>query len=272
MSSMDGGRTFRTTAVALNDSEVSSPSSRGLSLGAGCACSSGPGFDPSLPSDCCAPTMAVRPSPECSRGPPERREPSPDGATIWARDAGRVYRSEGPRGDLHAPRRRRRHPTRGSPITRAASTPAAYPENQYGVLVSTDDGASFSFYLRFPDVTAPLACAAGTTAGSACATRFEDWRIEQGLPGPGSGGAGGQQRREHLERRSLERRSRKRRSLGLQRRWGTAGGGRLERARVAQRCACTAVESRPSSTGGPPLRSASSRSSRGERSCDAGSS
>jgi hypothetical protein len=54
----------------------------------------------------------------------------------------------------------------------------------FGVFVSDDQAVSFSPYLRFPDVTAPLACGADSSAGQVCPQRFEDWRIEQGLPAP----------------------------------------------------------------------------------------
>jgi hypothetical protein len=62
--------------------------------------------------------------------------------------------------------------------------------NEFGVLVSSDGGESFEWFLRFPAVTARLECSATSDEGSSCAGPFADWSREQGV-GMSSGGAGG---------------------------------------------------------------------------------
>jgi hypothetical protein len=71
-------------------------------------------------------------------------------------------------------------------------------ESEFGVLVSSDEGASFEWFLRFPQVTARLGCAATSDEGMNCTAAFEDWSLEQGtMAGSGgqassAGGTGGQ--------------------------------------------------------------------------------
>jgi hypothetical protein len=190
LASADGGRTFRATPVTLNDSEVS------LSVLA---------VDPSAEDRVFVRTAASDPSlserllrsddggttlVEVLSGlGPTVIEASPDGSTLWLGTQEGVYRSTD-------------HGVTFTRLDGAGVTQVACLEyhagglyacglsgNEYGVLESTDDGASFSFYLRFPQVTAPLACPTGSTTGDACITRFEDWSLEQGLLKPGNGGA-----------------------------------------------------------------------------------
>jgi hypothetical protein len=65
-----------------------------------------------------------------------------------------------------------------------------FSAGEFGVMRSTDAGATFGWFLRFPQVTARLDCAADSDEGTRCETAFADWREEQG-PFPASGGAGG---------------------------------------------------------------------------------
>jgi hypothetical protein len=64
-----------------------------------------------------------------------------------------------------------------------------FHENEFGVLASSDDGASFEWFLRFPEVTARLDCPATSDESVNCAAAFEDWSLEQGI-GAGFGGQG----------------------------------------------------------------------------------
>lgn len=73
-----------------------------------------------------------------------------------------------------------------------------YAENEFGVRVSTDGGASFSWYLRFPDVREQVACPSSSPAIADCAQLWHDWQVEQeqisdtgGSPGAGGASAGG---------------------------------------------------------------------------------
>ena len=67
-----------------------------------------------------------------------------------------------------------------------------FHENEFGVLVSSDRGASFEWFLRFPQVTARLDCPPTSDEGMSCEAAFLDWSQEQGLgtpmPAAGSGG------------------------------------------------------------------------------------
>ena len=58
----------------------------------------------------------------------------------------------------------------------------AHSELEFGVLLSRDAGASFGWFLRFPDVTARAACPPSSDEGSSCALEFEDWSQEQLVP------------------------------------------------------------------------------------------
>jgi hypothetical protein len=117
---------------------------------------------------------------------------SSDGATVWVGGQDGVFRSA----------------DHGKTFTRLESAglsqvaclalhegrlfACGFADNAFGVLASSDAGDSFSFFLRFPDVKAPLDCPPDSVSGRACATRFEDWRVEQGLAGAaGNGGQGG---------------------------------------------------------------------------------
>jgi hypothetical protein len=62
---------------------------------------------------------------------------------------------------------------------------------EFGVLVSEDEGASFDWFLRFPEVSARLDCSATSDEGTGCESEFLDWSLEQGLVPP-EGGAGGE--------------------------------------------------------------------------------
>jgi hypothetical protein len=66
---------------------------------------------------------------------------------------------------------------------------------EFGVLVSSNSGVSFDWFLRFPEVTARLGCPATSDEATNCASAFADWSLEQGLgmpePRAGSGGQAG---------------------------------------------------------------------------------
>jgi hypothetical protein len=70
-----------------------------------------------------------------------------------------------------------------------------YSEAQrvFGVLESNDDGNTFDWFLRFPQVGSRVSCALDSDEGARCEAAFRDWSIEQGfipadMPFP-SGGA-----------------------------------------------------------------------------------
>jgi hypothetical protein len=65
-----------------------------------------------------------------------------------------------------------------------------FSAGEFGVVRSADGGATFSWFLRFPQVSARLDCAADSDEGARCETAFADWSDEQG-PFPATGGAGG---------------------------------------------------------------------------------
>jgi hypothetical protein len=191
MASGDGGRTLVAHDVALD------PTESGLSV---------LGVDPSEPERVFARTTASDPtlparllrSDDGGKSlvnvmtlvAPKSVAMSPDGATVWVGGQDGVFRST----------------DHGKTFTRIASAgvtqvaclavhegrlfACGYANDAFGVLVSSDAGDSFSSFLRFPDVKEPLDCSPETMSGRACATRFEDWRIEQGLAG--AGGNGGQ--------------------------------------------------------------------------------
>jgi hypothetical protein len=70
-----------------------------------------------------------------------------------------------------------------------------YSEAQrvFGVLESKDEGNTFDWFLRFPQVGSRISCAPESDEGARCEAAFRDWSIEQGfipadMPNP-SGGA-----------------------------------------------------------------------------------
>jgi hypothetical protein len=58
---------------------------------------------------------------------------------------------------------------------------------EFGVVMSSDQGASIEWFLRFPDVQARADCATGSDEALYCAAAFRDWSLEQ-RPAQGSGG------------------------------------------------------------------------------------
>lgn len=63
----------------------------------------------------------------------------------------------------------------------------AFSAGEFGVL-SSADGRAFEWFLRFPQVSARLDCAADTDEGKLCGDAFADWSEEQGsssTPEPG---------------------------------------------------------------------------------------
>ncbi len=54
---------------------------------------------------------------------------------------------------------------------------------ELGVLVSPDAGTTFRWFLRFPEVTARATCPKTSDEGASCALAFEDWSLEQLVPG-----------------------------------------------------------------------------------------
>jgi hypothetical protein len=66
----------------------------------------------------------------------------------------------------------------------------AYSGGEFGVLVSEDEGASFDWFLRFPEVNARLDCPSTSQEGTSCEREFLDWSLEQGLISPEGGAAG----------------------------------------------------------------------------------
>ena len=65
-----------------------------------------------------------------------------------------------------------------------------YSAGEFGVLVSAKGDDAFEWFLRFPQVAARLDCPTDSDEGARCADAFADWRQEQGLGSPVTGGAG----------------------------------------------------------------------------------
>ena len=192
----DGGATFRAHDLALDASES------GVTVLA---------VDPSLPdrvflkTTASDPTLPARLQRSDDGGAtlvdvlslvaPTSAVTSPDGATVWVGGQYGLFRS--------ADHGKTFTPLASANISQVACLAlhngrlfaCGYADGVFGVLASSDAGDSFSFYLRFPDVKAPLDCPPDSVSGRACAMRFEDWRIEQGLASAGGnggqGGAGG---------------------------------------------------------------------------------
>lgn len=109
---------------------------------------------------------------------------------VWAGAADGLYRSEDEgRSFLHE---------ETSDVTRVtclaerseALYACGYSAGEFGVLVSADDREAFDWFLRFPQVTARLDCAADSDEAQRCAEAFADWRLEQLVP-EGTGGESG---------------------------------------------------------------------------------
>jgi MYXO-CTERM domain-containing protein len=65
-----------------------------------------------------------------------------------------------------------------------------YSGTEFGVRVSADEGATFSWFLRFPDVKDQIACPGSAIAITACAQLWHDWQVEQGQITGTVGGGG----------------------------------------------------------------------------------
>ena len=66
-----------------------------------------------------------------------------------------------------------------------------FSEGEFGVLVSNDQGTTFDWFLRFPEVTARLDCPSSSDEAAACEAAFADWAREQSGTVPEGGSAGG---------------------------------------------------------------------------------
>jgi hypothetical protein len=112
------------------------------------------------------------------------------GGVVWAGAADGLYRSDDQGGSFE--RLEAVDVTRVSCLaTRGAALYACgYSAGEFGVLVS-GDGATFEWFLRFPQVTARLDCPPHSDEAERCAYPFEDWAVEQGIATPGSSGAAG---------------------------------------------------------------------------------